>query len=201
MKNNALATVLVSSLVLLLAHIGRADTQLYFTGSPQSYVAPAGTAYMFSPRSGYVFDENSGTGFMSFTIHTPDWSEVWGIEFATPDGTDFRLYADIGSYDSAQRSPFQELGHPGLSLHGDGRGYNESSGWFNVLDFARGEDGKISHTTVHFYQQGEDFHGMRDSWELGTLQYEASVAPEPGTIAIAGISALVLFLFRIFRRK
>ncbi|QBX56266.1 hypothetical protein EXE58_12830 [Nocardioides seonyuensis] len=56
----------------------------------------------------------------------------YSFEFAAPSGYSLTP----GRYPGAVRYPFQELGEPGLSVSGDGRGCNEVSGWFTVLDLA-----------------------------------------------------------------
>ena len=52
------------------------------------------------------------------------------LDFAAPDG---RLL-EAGTYEHAQRYPFQSSGRSGLSVSGDGRGCNTSKGRFTVLD-------------------------------------------------------------------
>lgn len=55
------------------------------------------------------------------------------LDFAAPNGR--RL--EPGFYGGAQRYPFEEAGTPGLDVSGDGRGCNEVSGRFWVLDLSR----------------------------------------------------------------
>ncbi len=192
MKTKNVLAVLVTSAALLM--VGNAMAQwnlLLFESSPESYVGHNGQTFdIGSPE--YVFTDNSGPngiGDFILTIHTPDWSSVWGLEFATADGTDFQSGT---TYAGAQRAPFQEPGHPGLGLYGDSRGYNASSGWFKVLDFER-LNGMVTHAEIQFYQHGDDFHGTRESWESGTLSYSV---PEPATCALVGVSLAAMLIFR-----
>jgi hypothetical protein len=54
------------------------------------------------------------------------------LDFAAPDGRKL----EPGFYGGAQRYPFEEAGMPGLDVSGDGRGCNEVSGRFWVLDLS-----------------------------------------------------------------
>ncbi|GAB3067791.1 hypothetical protein [Micromonospora schwarzwaldensis] len=59
-----------------------------------------------------------------------------------------------GTYENATRYPFNGAG-PGLSLHGNGRGCNELTGTFTVLNAVFGPNGYVQTFDATFEQHGE----------------------------------------------
>jgi hypothetical protein len=55
---------------------------------------------------------------------------------------------DTQVYDKAQRWPFQDAGHPGLDVSGDGRGCNTVSGKFQIQELETDTDGLASFTAT-----------------------------------------------------
>jgi hypothetical protein len=74
---------------------------------------------------------SGGSGFVGVGVSGSGGD--FTLDFAAPSGK--RLKA--GSYLDAQRYPFESSGRPGLDISGDGRGCNEVSGRFWVLDLSR----------------------------------------------------------------
>ena len=53
------------------------------------------------------------------------------------------------------RFPFQDPGHPGLDVSGDGRGSNTLTGWFRVDEVAYGPNGEVLVFAATFEQHSE----------------------------------------------
>lgn len=60
---------------------------------------------------------------------SPHWFYLY---LGVPQGQTFQL----GLYSNATRDPFEPPTLPGLSLFGDGRGDNQSTGYFNILEIS-----------------------------------------------------------------
>jgi hypothetical protein len=63
----------------------------------------------------------------------------WTLDFAGPTNTTLVP----GSYDGAQRFPFQPAGFPGLAVSGAGRGCNTLTGRFDVLNASYATNGDV----------------------------------------------------------
>ena len=79
-------------------------------------------------------------------------NDGWELDLAAPDGKPLAL----GRYKGAQRYPFQEPRHPGLSLSGAGRACNTISGEFTVTRLVRDERQQIKEFTAEFAQRCGD---------------------------------------------
>lgn len=75
----------------------------------------------------------------------------------------------VGTYEAAERFPFQSAGRPGLNLSGMGRGCNTVSSRFGVLEAVYDNGGKVLSFAARFEQHcdGED-PGLR-----GKIFYQA----------------------------
>ena len=73
------------------------------------------------------------------------------LEFAAPPG-----YSLVpGVYVDAQRAPFRDPGHPGIDISGDGRGCNEDTGSFEVLDIHSDAGGNVDRLWLVYEQHCE----------------------------------------------
>jgi hypothetical protein len=99
-----------------------------------------GQDYLYTPADGEFFIQASdvtGDGlvdnaFIFFDgFFVGNGFDFWQLSFNT-----YRLGINLtpGIYNRAQRAPFTPAGHPGLDVAGNGRGCNQSSGKFIVLD-------------------------------------------------------------------
>ena len=80
-----------------------------------------------------------------------DADTFWFLDFVPASGQTFA----VGTYENAQRFPFQGAGHPGLSVDGDGRGCNTLTGRFQVLELTLGADGSVKSLAIDFEQHCE----------------------------------------------
>jgi hypothetical protein len=61
------------------------------------------------------------------------WTQWWNVWFRS---TMLRTPLGIGTYPDGMRAPFEDPGHPGLSIHGNGNGCNRVAGAFEIHDVA-----------------------------------------------------------------
>src|SRR5262249_15582273 len=74
---------------------------------------------------------NSHNG-ASLTVNPPPVNEIWFLDFAAANAAALTP----GVYLDAMRFPFEDPGHPGLDVSGNGRGSNTLTGRFAVYDLA-----------------------------------------------------------------
>jgi hypothetical protein len=116
---------------------------------------------------------------LSFSQASPG-SSFWNLHFASDDG----LELEPGLYLDAQRWPFQDPGHPGLSVSGEGRGCNTLTGEFTVTSAVYDYYGVPAVYAASFEQHCEGavpaLHGTIDySLDVGPL------GPAPDSVLVA----------------
>ncbi|WP_159079117.1 hypothetical protein [Plantactinospora sp. BC1] len=77
--------------------------------------------------------------------------DYWSVELYPPAGQTLR----VGTYTDAQRYPFNESGHPGLSVSGNGRGCNTLTGEFTIREIAFDASGAVSALSATYVQHCE----------------------------------------------
>jgi hypothetical protein len=101
-----------------------------------------------------------------------------------------------GLYIGAQRFPFNSPTRPGLTISGDGRGDNQDSGWFDVLNIAYNPDGTLASLAVNFEQY--DTTNSTGPGLYGSLRYNSNIpinpVPLPGTLGLLLSGALCAWL-------
>jgi len=116
--------------------------------------------------------------------HNSSWIEIyidggafnsWTLMFQAADHSAL----STGTYLAAERWPFQDAGHPALSIYGDGRGCNNLSGQFNVFELDPSDP--PTQFAARFVQSCEGFEPPL----RGTLLYNA-IAPGNPIARIAG---------------
>ena len=65
--------------------------------------------------------------------------DYWTVDLYPPAGETLR----VGTYTDAQRHPFNEAGHPGLSVSGNGRGCQTLTGQFTIREIAFDPSGAV----------------------------------------------------------
>jgi len=93
------------------------------------YVAGNATR-LWRPGPGSVQVSGSVRGIVSVNVSGGASGESYSLWFAASPGQTLTP----GSYVDAQRASFRTAGHPGIDISGDGRGCNETTGRFTVLD-------------------------------------------------------------------
>jgi hypothetical protein len=126
--------------------------------------------------------KNTGGGVSVAWMGVPDF---WFMDFAPPPGLGF----GPGTYELAQRYPYNTSGHPGLAVYGDGRGCNEDTGRFTVLEIQYGPDNTVAKLAVDFEQHCEG----AASTLFGGIRFNSAIAyvvpPLPVATSIARVSA------------
>jgi putative cell wall-binding protein len=78
-------------------------------------------------------------GAVSIHFNTPGYTHWWNIEVSGPNGR--RL--EPGPYEGATRSAFRGPTEPGIDVSGDGRGCNQITGRFDLLELEYDNDGTL----------------------------------------------------------
>lgn len=132
------ASTLLGSAVLL--PIG-AETPAHAAGSQTSYVTMVsevgdyvggGASWIWRPGAGTIGVTGSPSSAVNVSVSGGPSGTGFNMSFAAPQGETL----DVGRYEDAERTPFRSAGHPGIDIHGDGRGCNTIEGSFTVLDLA-----------------------------------------------------------------
>jgi hypothetical protein len=126
--------------LVVLAVVGAILPMLVSAGSTPAAAEPAsGYVTMVSESGDYIGQGVARTYRSNISYWVSETSAhvsagPFTFDFAAPSG-----YALTPSrYPGATRYPFQDLGEPGISVSGDGRGCNNATGSFTVLDLAPG---------------------------------------------------------------
>jgi VCBS repeat-containing protein/predicted outer membrane repeat protein len=107
-------------------------TQLRMVSDPGDFIGQ-GQTYDYTPVTAAFF---AGTNFdngVSIDVDPPDPGTFWFLDFAGPNNA----LLTPGVYLNAMRFPFQDAGHPGLDVSGNGRGSSTLTGQFTVYDVIR----------------------------------------------------------------
>jgi hypothetical protein len=80
------------------------------------------------------------------------------------------ILVGLSTYENAARYPFQSPTQPGLEVSGDGRGCNELTGRFDILEISYTSQGEIDRFSADFEQHCEG----ADSALFGSIRYNAT---------------------------
>lgn len=131
-----------------------------------TYVAPGSSTLSYdSPTGDYigggqkrVFTTQDGSLTANYDASNPAYIEVnyngeqwWTLQLAAPAGDSLA----VGVYLDATRYPFQSPTRPGIDFSGDGRGCNQISGMFEILELVISEEGEVENFAVDFEQSCE----------------------------------------------
>jgi hypothetical protein len=151
-------------------------TELELWGSSSSYVVGNQTLSLL-PTDGYSFTPTIGTHF--FGDPAPDYIDIAVNAF--PDTDLHWFYLDLavpqgqtlqpGFYPSATRYPFEASSVPGLSLYGDGRGDNQSTGYFDILEISY--SGTLLESLAVDFVQYDELNP--DAISSGSLRYNSTI--------------------------
>lgn len=131
----------------LTSQMANADTFLYFKSDAGDYIG-GGVTQTFTPADGtFTASKNYDNG-VSIAFNGSHW---WYLDFAAAGNN----YLAPGVYEGATRFPFQSPTAPGLSIYGDGRGCNQSTGRFIVYEVVYNPDNTIAAFAADFVQHCE----------------------------------------------
>jgi hypothetical protein len=125
------------------------DGGFAFSGDPGDYISGGGS-YKYSPRDNDVLDVSTNGNHAAVSVQgaNGDW---WTLDLAAPEGQPLKA----GVYDGASRYPFQPPSMPGLSLYGNGRGCNQSTGTFTIREIVLGPFNYVHKLDATFEQHCE----------------------------------------------
>ena len=111
------------------------------------------------------------------------------LDLAVPQGQ----FLAPGLYTGATRYPFEGSSAPGLSLYGDGRGDNQSTGYFNILEISYAGNQLLS-LAADFVQYDELNPNAISRGSIGfSSDIPLNTGPEPSTLFLfLGGLAIVL---------
>lgn len=130
-----------------------------------------------------------------------DNGSLWNFQFTAPSydpstNTNNGQPLRDGLYTGAQRFPFNSPTRPGLTISGNGRGDNEDSGWFDILNIAYNPDGTLASLAVDFAQY--DTTHSTGPGLYGSLRFNSDIpidpVPVPGTLILLLSGAFAAWL-------
>jgi len=97
----------------------------------------------------WSYDSTSGIAFSGTPTHLEGSVDGWTVTLEPAAGD---VLAAGRTYDGATRWPFQEAGHPGEDLSGQGRGCNTSNGSFTIHEITFDASGDLVSVTLSLTQ-------------------------------------------------
>lgn len=143
-------------ILALFTHPVLADeTLLVLASQPGDYIGQGQQRTITTTDADFRTSRNfdSGVSFQIDDFGRPNPTYTfWYVDLSAP----FDATLTVGAYEGATRWPFQAADEPGLSVSGDGRGCNQLTGRFVVLEAAYDpQTGAVSHFAADFEQHCE----------------------------------------------
>ena len=163
--------------IALLTATAQAATAYYYYSEPGDYIGAGQSKMLVHGVDGVITaDRNFDLGVSLYYDGGQEW---WYLDFAAPTfPSKVDLY--VGSYENAQRFPFNSPTKPGLDVSGCGRGCNTLIGRFDVLEVEYNVDEQVMIFAANFEQHCE---GMEPAL-FGQIRFNSdipiSVIPIPG---------------------
>lgn len=123
---------LLSLVFMLFANVASAQiTKVAFNSPPGDYIGQ-GQQFTCTPEDGFVFDATSNfNGGVTVTLHTPNYSSWWQIDFASIDHQPLM----VGTYLDCIRYPMSfDASHNQVQVSGTGRVCNTLTGKFVIKE-------------------------------------------------------------------
>lgn len=155
----------VADLIILSGNLRSSSHVLYFRSAAGDYIGQGATA-LFDPSIAQ-FQESLSSGYLRASVITPGFSEWWDLNLASSNG----LPLQVGAYENAIRAAFRG-NQNGIDFYGSGRGCNETSGRFDVLEIQTDSSGVITRLAVDFEQHCESANAPA---LLGSYRVNSSV--------------------------
>jgi hypothetical protein len=132
-----------------------AQTAFYYASPPGDYIGGGRTRTFVVPADSITATGSQSLGISVNVNEGTSGSfngEYWSIKLAPAIGGSLT----VGAYEGAAREPFRGSS-PGLEMYGTGRGCNQLSGRFSILEIAFAVDGTLEKLAANFRQQCETF--------------------------------------------
>lgn len=150
--------------VMFFSATSNAATFLYFNSKPGDYIGQGIEQTWTTDDGEFNAIGNVSTNVVSINFNGTSW---WHLDFAGPGGQTLQT----GSYENANRYPFQSPTLPGLSVYGDGRGCDTLTGRFDILEISYSAAGEIDRFAADFEQHCE---GSAPAL-FGSIRYNATI--------------------------
>ncbi|MGC4886379.1 hypothetical protein [Micromonospora sp. DT227] len=153
-----------------------ASGSVTFSGDQGDYITGGGS-YAYSVADGDQLTTSASTDASHVSVNVNGYGgDWWYLDFDAPGSQPLTP----GTYENATRYPFNGAG-PGLSLDGNGRGCNELTGTFTVLNAAFGPNGYVQTFDATFEQHCEGGTAAA----RGEVHIANPPAPAPLDLALA----------------
>lgn len=115
------------------------------------------------------FSARYGSFNNSVSVNINSGGDDWALEFAPLKDKAW----EPGLYDEAQRLPFKDSKHPGIEIHGMGRGCNKIDGKFELLELIKeGSSGDVKSFAANFEQHCDGGPAL-----VGVIRFNSTVKP------------------------
>jgi hypothetical protein len=162
----------------------RAADIFYFTSTPGSWIGQGQTLTLTPVTATRTFNLGAYTNTVKFS------AGGYELDLVGPNNT----LVGPGFYNNAYRWPFNDS-RPGMWMTAPGRGDNDISGWFNILQADYNTDGTVQAFAVDFKEYDET---STTNWTTGSVRYHSSIpTPEPG----AGFAMLLCAVALLPKRR
>ena len=159
-------------------------TSLFFRSGNGESIGGGATAGFATPTA-TVTATGSAAGLV--TVAVSEGAEWWSVDLAAAPGQ----LLTAGSYPDAQRAAFRSAGHPGLDVHGDGRGCNTLTGSFTVAQISFDASGALTTLDASWTQNCEGGPlAMTGRVRLGATEILPSTTTLTATSQVGGASTL-----------
>jgi hypothetical protein len=141
---------------------------LYFRSAQGDYIG-AGRTEVYGDSDLSYSDSLSPPSLSYYSGYHTNFSAAvwWSLALATGDGSPLH----VGAFENAIRAPFRGSQN-GIDFNGSGRGCNETSGRFDVLEIATDGSGTLTRLAVDFEQHCE---GPAAPALLGSYRFNSSI--------------------------
>ena len=176
------ATLFVSILALVVTPVVAQETYFYIDSEPGDFVGQGQTLLIPESDGDFTVSRNFDNGVRVFIDADP--GGFWTLDFAAA----FEVDLAPGLFEGATRFPFQDPSEPGLSVFGQGRGCNQLTGRFTVLEAVYDGGGEVVSFAANFEQHCEGgipalFGAIRINSTVPGPTFGLNVVPEATELA------------------
>jgi hypothetical protein len=158
----------VVGMMAALCPVDAADITYSYESDPGEFIGQ-GLSNSYTDADGTWTVERNFANGVSFGFLGSDPNIWWDLDFAAADGS----FLTMGSYPDAMRFGFQDPGHPGLEVTGEGRGCDTLTGEFTVTEVVYDWFCEPARLAASFEQHCE---GVRPAL-TGSVDFDAGLGP------------------------
>jgi hypothetical protein len=188
-RQNLVLPIFLAAFLFNGSGFAKADF-IYFTSTPGSWIGQGQTLTIDTVTVSRYYDQGVYTNAVTLS------GGGYAMTLVEPN----LALPTVGYYDNVTRWPFMGSG-AGMWFTAPGRGDNQISGWFNVLEATYSpSDGSVQSFAVDFQQFDEL---STTEWTMGSIRYNSSIpqsVPEPTSAALVLLATTALFFARQSRK-